>query len=358
MKNRASAEALPKFSSVASANSIENQANAEALPKFPSVASAGSNKGKEFLDNAGMAELGQNMSVHSITAAQFARRARKEEAAPGWKGNGAYYRACSQAITKAFNPLGVALSPEAAGRIYLAMVNGNGHFLVLHNLARFEELAGMKSRAGGHIVAFEGEVQDDYGLFHLLQFDKPDNKLFALDSFPPPDIQAVALFYLPGGKNNRLFLDKIIPSPPGGKRYSRLIPIPTKREAFFLDQPNLGTTFRHFVKLMHGVDGDRDLLWHCAASIIYTCGSPDPKARRPVSAMSSKWRRVAYSQATRHWATAQWEGHTAIKGADTRRKDPPAPVADGFDQVFGRAGNLATTKTVLGFQSDSMNRTA
>ncbi len=80
----------------------------------------------------------------------------------------------------------MALSPEAAGRIYLAIVNGNGHFLVLHNLARFEEPPGMKSRAGGHLVAFKGEVRDDYGLPRLLQFDEADNKLFALDSFPPP----------------------------------------------------------------------------------------------------------------------------------------------------------------------------
>jgi hypothetical protein len=54
--------------------------------------------------------------------------------------------------------------------------------------------------------------------------------------------------------------------------------------------------------------------------------------------MSSTWRRVAYLQATRHWATAQWEGHAATKEADAWQKDPPAPVANGFDQVFGRAG--------------------
>ena len=231
----------------------------------------------------------------------------------------------------------MALSPEAAGRIYLAMVNGNGHFSVLHNLARFEEPPGMRSRAGGHLVAFEGEVRDDYGLPRLLQFDEADDELFALDSFSPPDIRAAALFYFPGGKNDRRFLNKITSSPPGGKRYSRLIPIPTEWGPYFLDQPNFGTTFRQLVKLMHEEDR-KDLLWHCAASLIYVCGSPDSKARRPVSTMSSKWRRVAYSQSTRHWATAQWEGHAATKEADARQKDPPAPVANGFDQVFGRAG--------------------
>jgi hypothetical protein len=137
---------------------MKNRADAEALPKFSRGASARSREEDEPLNDAGMAKLERHMAVRGTTAARFARRARKEEAAPGWKGNGAYYRACTKAITKAPDPLGVALSPEAAGRIYLAMVNRNGHFSVLHNLARFEELEGMRSQAGGHLVAFEGEV--------------------------------------------------------------------------------------------------------------------------------------------------------------------------------------------------------
>ncbi len=67
---------------------MRNRANAEALPKVPSMASARSSEGKEPLDDAGMTKLGQNMLVRGTTAAQFARRAQKEEAAPGWKGNG------------------------------------------------------------------------------------------------------------------------------------------------------------------------------------------------------------------------------------------------------------------------------
>jgi hypothetical protein len=35
-----------------------------------------------------MTKLGQNRSVRGTTAARFARRAQKEEVAPGWKGNG------------------------------------------------------------------------------------------------------------------------------------------------------------------------------------------------------------------------------------------------------------------------------
>ncbi len=122
------------------------------------AALAGPRKDEYPPNNAGMAKLGQNMLVPGTTAAQFAEWARKEKAGPGWEGNGACYRACLEAITRTPHPLATALGPEAAGRIYLAMVNGNGSFLVLHNLARFEEPAGMRSRAGGRIVAFKGEI--------------------------------------------------------------------------------------------------------------------------------------------------------------------------------------------------------
>jgi hypothetical protein len=148
--------------------------------------------------------------------------------APGWKGNGAYYRACVEAITRAPDPLATALGPEAARRIYLAMVNGDGSFLVLHNLARFKEPAGMRSQAGGRIVAFEGEVRDNFGLPRLLQFNEPDNNLFALDSFPLPALHGAAMFYHQDGEKDLRFHNKIIPSPLGGQRYSHLIPVPTE----------------------------------------------------------------------------------------------------------------------------------
>ena len=101
---------------------MKNQAYAEALPKFSSSASAGSSEDDEPLNGAEMAKLECHMTVHGTTAARFARRACKEVAAPGWKGNWAYYRACTKTITKTPNPLRVALSPEAARRIYLVMI--------------------------------------------------------------------------------------------------------------------------------------------------------------------------------------------------------------------------------------------
>jgi hypothetical protein len=105
-----------------------------------------------------------------------------------------------------------------------------------------------------------------------------------------------------------------------------------------LDNPDLGTTFRRLIVLMQEAEqDDREQLQHFAASITYTCGLPDPRANCPISALSSKWRRVAYSKATLHWATAQWEGHTVAKDTGVQWKKLQAPVADKFDNFFGRA---------------------
>ncbi len=82
---------------------------------------------------------------------------------------------------------------------------------------------------------------------------------------------------------------------------------------------------------------DRELLGHFATSITYACGSPDPRANCPVSALSSKWRWVNYSKATLHWATAQWEGHAVVNDTVAQQKQPSAPAADEFDHLFGRA---------------------
>jgi hypothetical protein len=138
--------------------------------------------------------------------------------------------------------------------------------------------------------------------------------LFALDLFPMPALHSAASFYHQDKENDLRFHNKVIPSPPGGPRYSRLILVPTKWAPWFLDNLDLGTTFRRLIFLMQEAErDDRELLRHFAASITYACGSPDPRAKCPVSALLSKWQRVTYSKATLHWATAQWRSHAVIK---------------------------------------------
>jgi hypothetical protein len=82
---------------------------------------------------------------------------------------------------------------------------------------------------------------------------------------------------------------------------------------------------------------NRELPRHFAASITYACGLPDPRAKHPVSALSSKWRRVTYSKATLHWAMAQWKSHAVIKDGGAQWKKMLSPAADEFNCLFGRA---------------------
>ena len=134
-------------------------------------------------------------------------------------------------------------------------------------------------------------------------------------------LHSMASFYHQDGENNLWFHHKVVPSPPGGPRYSCLIPVPTEWAPWFLDNPDLGIKFQHLIFLMQEAEWeDRELLRHFAASITYACGLPDPRAKRPVGALSSKWQRVTYSKATLHWATAQWKSHVVIKDGGARRK--------------------------------------
>ncbi len=84
--NRASAEVLPKiFSPLAAATSpMKTWADAGALPKLFQAASARSSEKDEPLDNAGMAKRKRPMAGCGTTAARCARKAREEEAIPGW----------------------------------------------------------------------------------------------------------------------------------------------------------------------------------------------------------------------------------------------------------------------------------
>jgi hypothetical protein len=54
-------------------------------------------------------------------------------------------------------------------------------------------------------MAFKGEVRDNFVLPPLLQFNNPDNNLFALDLFPLPALHGVAIFYHQDGENDLRF---------------------------------------------------------------------------------------------------------------------------------------------------------
>jgi hypothetical protein len=125
--------------------------------------------------------LAENRSIRGITAARLAWGAHKAEAAPGWSGIGADYKAWVEALCLAPGNPEAALNLRAPERAYLAILNGAKHFLVLH-LHRWTAPEGACSRFEGCIVAFEGEVRDKYGLPLFWRFDKDDEDL----ACPPP----------------------------------------------------------------------------------------------------------------------------------------------------------------------------
>ena len=99
----------------------------------------------------------------------------------------------------------------------------------------------------------------------------------------------------------------------------RLLPIPVGWATMFLDSPSMGTVFCRLVKLMQMArKAERILLWPFCEGMALACGSHDPTAINPISAINSKWKHIAYTKAVTSLATAVWEGHHAAA-----HKPPP-----------------------------------
>ena len=68
----------------------------------------------------------------------------------------------------------------------------------------------------------------------------------------------------------------------------------------------------------------------------YACLSASEE-EQPLSTMSSKWKRMVMSKATRTWATSAWIGHPPPDEGD--EDGPPAetspPTISDFSSVFG-----------------------
>ena len=81
----------------------------------------------------------------------------------------------------------------------------------------------------------------------------------------------------------------------------------------FLDSASMGTAFCQLVKLMQAAKKvARIHLWPFCEGMALACGSHDPTAINPISAINSKWKPVAYTKAVTSLATAVWEGHRAM----------------------------------------------
>jgi len=115
-------------------------------------------------DIATLRMLADNRNVRGTTAIRLAHAARAVEAQAGWPGLGHHYNAWVTALSR--NPASpeAALGPVSPELAYLVRMNGKDQFSVLHHLHRWKAPEGVRSRLDNCIVAFEGEVQDRYGL--------------------------------------------------------------------------------------------------------------------------------------------------------------------------------------------------
>jgi hypothetical protein len=141
-----------------------------------------------------MAALEAAMAVPGSTAACFAERARasratEEEAATE------HAAICRVIVDNQTGALGVALGPKAKERTYLAMLNAEGVFSVMHGLQWWGEAPSGACKQRGHVVAFEGEVRPGTNIPNLWRFEEPDEQLFRLLTLPPVSLTDTARFY-------------------------------------------------------------------------------------------------------------------------------------------------------------------
>jgi hypothetical protein len=189
--------------------------------------------------------------------------------------------------------LGRPLGLEATERTYLAILNAEGVFLVMHGLQWWADASGGARNQWGQIVAFEGEVQMGTGIPNLWRFEEPDNQLFRLLTLPPVSLSDTAWYY-DEEKNDEYYRATVAPDA-GGPGWApacrRLIPIPVEWAPIFLDYPDLGTAFCRLVDLVNLVDGaEQDKYTYLAWSIAYACLSAT-KEEHPVSKMAARWKR-------------------------------------------------------------------
>jgi hypothetical protein len=102
---------------------------------------------------------------------------------------------------------------------------------------------------------------------------------------------------------------------------SHLIPIPAGWAHLFLDYPSLGVAFWRSTQLMsHAEVSERHLLHPFCERVALACCLLEVVAMKPISALNSKWKRVAYTKSSLSAATAAWEGQRPAV------RYPPLPV--------------------------------
>ncbi len=182
------------------------------------------------------------------------------------------------------------------------------HLSVLHRLHRWKAPNGGRSCFDGCIVAFEGEAWDAHGLPLLWKFDKQEELLLQRCRLSVSALHHASVFFRNSNKDDRFHTCRTPPLPGWHgetvETCRRLIPIPVGWAHMFLDCPPMGTAFRQTIQLMLSAEAaERHHLRPFCEGVAWACGSLDPRATKPRSALNSQWRRVAYTKATLTLAT-------------------------------------------------------
>jgi hypothetical protein len=132
----------------------------------------------------GMAGLKAAMAVSGSTASRFAELVRARQATA--KEVATEHEAiCRAIVDNQAGALESALGPKAKARTYLAMLNAEGVFSVMHGLQWWAGAPGRARNQCGKVVAFEGEVRTGTNVPNLWRFEEPEEQLLRLLTLPP-----------------------------------------------------------------------------------------------------------------------------------------------------------------------------
>jgi hypothetical protein len=178
-------------------------------------------------------------------------------------------------------------------------------------------------------------------------------------SWPPlPRLfSLVTQFYQISGKNNDKWFDKA-GFDETGLCIGRLIPIPTRWAALFLDYPDLGTEFRRVTDLINSVAEEevgnfKILVWQMA----YACHLM-PDLEESTSALAMDWKRLLRSKHLLRWRSEDWhqfddgsgetdldkEGKATTDNRMMPPEDPPPPVDDFLSVFWGGSAPVSRSQ--------------
>jgi hypothetical protein len=253
-------------------------------------------------DHKAMRVLADNRSFRGTSVARMAADTRAAEADPRWTRVGADYTAWLRDLWEdPTNPDSV-ITDRAPEQAYLVVMNRGEHMSVIHHLFRWKAPDGRHSRLERRIVAFEGEVLDRHGLPRLWSFAEDKEKLLQHRPLLVEALEYAAKFYRDADRDDMFQDRQTLPLGMCGatvqmrgakvQTCQRLIPILVGWAHMFLDNPPMGVAYRRMIQLMTGVADTADRCHYRAfgEGVALACGSPNPMAPHPVSAVDSLWK--------------------------------------------------------------------